>query len=68
MKKTLILFLAAALLLPLAACGETGDKPGSDTAAPGEPTDSQSVPFGKRRRCLPKKTDLSTLPYISTNP
>jgi ABC-type glycerol-3-phosphate transport system substrate-binding protein len=32
MKKTLILFLAAALLLPLAACGDTGDKP--DAADP----------------------------------
>ncbi len=33
MKKTFILFLAAALLLPLCACGETGRTPDADPAA-----------------------------------
>ncbi len=43
-QKIICLLLCALMILPLAACGETGDKPGSGTATPGGPTDSQSVP------------------------
>ena len=44
MKKVLILFLAAALLLPLAACGGTGDKQDitGPTATDDPTTDTQT--------------------------